>query len=179
MGNSQSDFFERIYDNLYHKVTAYVIIRCNSILDVEDIVQDTFTELYKIVKSKGQDFLVNPEAMAMRIANFKTIKYYKQKQKKNEMSLVSTNSNMEVYSNYPLSDIDIEAQFVNEETIREIWSKLKQKPCDIQKIFALFYYCDLTIREIAMQLNVSETSVKHRLYRTLQELRGIYLKEGV
>lgn len=178
MGNPLNDYFDRTYDSLYNKITAYVIVKCNSIYDVEDIVQEIFSELYRLIKAKGCDYINNPEAMAMRIANFKLIRFYSQKKKRNELSLVSTNSKGEEYSDFQISDVDIETEFITNETVNEIWKQIKLKSSETQKIFALFYYCDMPIKEIAKNLNVSESFVKHRIYRTLKELRVLYLKEG-
>jgi DNA-directed RNA polymerase specialized sigma24 family protein len=43
----------------------------------------------------------------------------------------------------------------------------------VKKVFALFYEADLSIAKIAENLSISESNVKHKLYRTLKEIRSI------
>ena len=55
---------------------------------------------------------------------------------------------------------------------------LDQLP-DYQKdVIILHYYQDLKLREIAGILNVSESTVKSRLYQGLNKLRKIYEEEN-
>ena len=47
----------------------------------------------------------------------------------------------------------------------------KENPEIIQKVFFLYYYLGLSIKEIAEELNITESNVKHYIYRTLSELK--------
>lgn len=47
---------------------------------------------------------------------------------------------------------------------------MKNKKSVIGKFFFLYYYENYSIKEIANILNISESNVKHYLYRTLQEI---------
>ena len=53
----------------------------------------------------------------------------------------------------------------------DIWNYLKKKNPDIQRIFYLYYNLDFTIKEISEELNLKESDVKNKLYRTLKELQ--------
>jgi RNA polymerase sigma-70 factor (ECF subfamily) len=55
----------------------------------------------------------------------------------------------------------------------EIRRFIEQKPQDVKKVFYLFYDAGHSIPEIAQLLSMSESNVKHKLYRTLKELRAI------
>ena len=48
----------------------------------------------------------------------------------------------------------------------------------MQKIFICHYQLDLTLRQTAEALGMKESTVKAKLYRTLQKLRTIYATEG-
>ena len=54
-----------------------------------------------------------------------------------------------------------------------VWKYLKRKNQIIAKIIYLYYYEELTIKEIANILNLTESNVKNYIYRTLNELRRI------
>ena len=68
-------------------------------------------------------------------------------------------------------DTDLEEQIMINLEIEEVWAHLKQKKQIIQKVFMLYYYFEMTHKEIAEALSISESSVKNYLYRTLKELR--------
>ena len=57
--------------------------------------------------------------------------------------------------------------------LEEVNQFIKQKPQDVKKVFYLFYDVGLTIPEISKALSMSESNVKHKLYRTLKELRTL------
>jgi DNA-directed RNA polymerase specialized sigma24 family protein len=41
----------------------------------------------------------------------------------------------------------------------------------VKKVLYMFYELGMTIAEIAEELSMSESNVKHKLYRTLKEVR--------
>lgn len=47
----------------------------------------------------------------------------------------------------------------------------------IAKIFYLYYAEDITIKDIASELKLSESNVKNHLYRTLKELNELFGKD--
>lgn len=178
MVDPNKTFFNRIYDDLYYKVTGFVIAKCNDIGDVEDIVQEVFVELYSLIQKRGTSYINNTEAFVMQIAKYKIYKHYKVWEKvKNNVPLYKENGDGDEYEIAELEDIEIQDSYINSQTISEVWGILRTKTQLIQKIFGLYYYCDKTIKEIAKNLEISESMVKHKLYRTLEELRFIYQKE--
>lgn len=180
MVDLNKSFFNKTYDELYPKVTGYIIAKCNNIGDVEDISQEVFAELYNIIIKKGADYIENPEALAMQITKSKLFRHYKFFEKiKRLVPLVKTNDDGEEYETALCGDIDIEDSYINKETIYEVKEILNNKPLEIQKIFMLYYYSGRTIKGISEDLNASESFVKHKLYRTLEEIRVIYRKEGM
>ena len=44
--------FEEIYKATYNSTLKYIICKCSNIEDVNDLLQDTYVELYKILKRK-------------------------------------------------------------------------------------------------------------------------------
>ena len=71
----------------------------------------------------------------------------------------------------------MEEEFITKENVKEIWEYVNKKDVLIAKIFYLYYVCDLKIYEIAEELNLTESTVKHKLYRTLDELKSKYRKD--
>ena len=46
--------FEKIYNNTYNNVRKYIICKCYNLNDVDDIIQETYMELYKKLKEKKE-----------------------------------------------------------------------------------------------------------------------------
>ena len=42
--------FEKIYKETYSKVLKFAVIKCRNLDDVNDIIQDTYLELLKLLK---------------------------------------------------------------------------------------------------------------------------------
>ena len=50
-----TSLFNDIYDSTNRKVFAFLAARCKSIPDAHDLFQDTYTELYAVLKRRGAD----------------------------------------------------------------------------------------------------------------------------
>lgn len=179
MVENPNAYFNELYDAYFLKIKGYVIAKCNNLNDVEDIMQETFSEFFLLICKKGADYIKNAEAMLMHIAKVKIYKHYSLLDKlRNIIPLYNKNKEgVEREKDIIDYNVDIEQKFINEYIIQEVWEIIRNKPKLTQRIFALYYYCDKTIKEISKELKISESNVKHRLYRTLEELRKIYSKE--
>lgn len=162
--------FERLYEASYHSVLKFVVLKCNNIDDVNDIIQDTYLELYKILTKNQYLKLDNYNAFIIGIAKNKIKKYYGIKYKMKNLFVFSKKDEIEIIDNIK-TDINIEKIIINSESTKEIWLFLKSKDAIISKIVYLYYYLDLTIKEISEELNISESTVKNYLYRTLKQIR--------
>lgn len=171
-------YFNKLYDKLFCKISGYVVSKCTDLTHVEDIVQEIFFELYSVIEKKGTGYIKNPEAFCFRIAKFKIAKYYSIVAKlKNQVANLKISKQVNAQQDLLVEHVEIEDSLINHMLLEEVWKTLNKKPLDTQKIFVLHYNLGLTIKEIAVNLNKSESFVKHRLYRTLEEIRKIYKKE--
>ena len=82
--NIQRKDFEEIYNNTYEIVLKFAIIKCNNIDDVNDIIQDTYLQLLKIIKRKKYLELENVNNFIFGIEN-NIIKRHYSKRKKNNL----------------------------------------------------------------------------------------------
>ena len=73
-------------------------------------------------------------------------------------------------------EIDIEDELIDRETVKRLFEKLSEKPLDVQKIFHLRFGLDMKLSEIADLMELSQSNVRHKLYRTINEMRQ-YLSE--
>lgn len=168
--------FNEIYDKTYSKVLKFVVCKCSDIEDVNDIVQETYIELYK--KMTKINDIQNIESYILGIAKNRINKHYGLLYQFKTLSLNSKdNKEQELIENIP-SNIDIENITIKGVDLEIIWEELKKKKIIIQKIFYLYYSLDFTITEIASELDLRESYIKNCLYRTLNELQKFMGKDG-
>lgn len=167
--------FDKLYNESYKGVLKYVVCNCSNQDDVNDIVQNVYLALLKILQ-KGSSLNINT-AYIMGIAKNKVKEYYRFKYKVKIVSLFSKKEDLVLIDNIP-DDINMQEDFIKKEDIEFIWDFLKKKKVIIFKVFYLYYYMDMSIKEISKELNISESNVKHYLYRTLNELKLIMKSRG-
>ena len=167
--------FNEIYNKTYNQTLKYIICKCSNIEDVNDIIQETYLELYKAINNKRE--IDNFNTYIIGIARNKIKKYYNILYKIKTISIfTSKNNELELIDNIK-SNIDIENIIIKNVDKEIIWNHLKSKKIIIQKIFYLYYELDLKISEISKQLDINESYVKNSIYRTLKELQEFLGKD--
>lgn len=163
--------FNEIYNDTYGNILKYVICNCSNIDDVNDIIQDIYLDLFKSMSNKNIDDI---NKYIFGIAKNKIKKHYTLLYKIRTISIFNKENNELI----DISDnINIEKEVINKYDIDTIWRHLKTKKLIINKIFYLYYNCDLTIKQISEELEVKESYVKNCLYRTLTELQNTFGKD--
>jgi RNA polymerase sigma-70 factor (ECF subfamily) len=168
--------FDEIYNATYKSVVSLITAKCGNTADISDIVQETYMELYQLLNKRGVDYIQNDKAIVLKIASRKLARYYSLLERMRIfVPIVSTNDNGDevILSDLAASDFLTEDYAINKTLIEEARRILSKKPLDVRKVFYLFYDVDLSIPEIAKELSMSESNVKHKLYRTLKELRTL------
>lgn len=162
--------FEHIYNETYNDITKYVVCHCKNMPDVEDILQNIYLSVYKKVDKKTK---ITKEYV-QGIARHKVKDYYRFRYKDKMISFFSKeNKEEEIYPD----TLDIEKSITLKLDTELVWNELKKKKIIIFQIFYLYYVLELTQKEIASLLHITESNVKHHLYRTLKELREKKKKE--
>ena len=169
--------FEEIYNETYDKTLKYIVCKCSNIEDVNDLLQDTYIELYKILKRKRYIVIENYLNYVIGIAKKKIQRHYGLLYKFKANSIWTKTEEKEYEIDIP-SDIDLEANTMTKLNAEEVWKYIKQKDTKAIKIFYLYYYSEFKISEIAEELNLSESNVKNVLYRTIKDVRKNVKIEG-
>lgn len=163
--------FNTLYDETSRKTLRYITAKCGNPEDIRDIFQETYMEVAAILQKRGEDYVRNAEALVLGIAKQKLYRYYK----KAETEPLPTDA-LSYPSPMPDTEVcEVEEAAVNSLLLAEIRGRLREKSPEIQKVFYMYYALDMTIPAIAKALSVKESTVKNRLYRTLAELRKLYL----
>ena len=166
--------FNDIYDKTYSDIMKYVIVKCHNINDANDIIQDIYFELWKILNKK-EVVDTNIKSFLIGIAINKIKKHYSIVQRFKTISFFDKDFNdIELIDNIK-SDIDIEDLVIKSDDWNSVWKYLKNKKNqDIPKVFYLYYKLGLSLKEISNELDKSESYIKNLIYRTLKELSSNY-----
>lgn len=160
--------FREIYDSTFSDISRYVVCKCSNIADVSDILQNIYLDVYRALLN-GKDV---SKAYVVGMAKNKVRDYYRFSFKHFCYSL---SRNEEIAEDIP-DDVDISESFLIRYDAEQVWDYLTKKPVVISKIFYLYYYLGYSISEIHELPGLTESNVKHYLYRTLKELRS-FMKE--
>lgn len=175
--------FNAIYDATNRKILGFITAKCGNTSDISDIFQDTYMELYAVIVKRGLDYIANSEAFVMRIARQKVYRHYSLLARLKfavPLSVADEDGNEINIADLESDDCSLDISMLNSALLAEIRSALSAKPQIVQKIFLMRYSLDLTIPEIAELLSVGESYVKNKLYRTINELRELYVgKDGI
>lgn len=176
--------FEIIYNQTYNKTLRFVICKCSNLDDVNDILQESYTELYKALKDKKK--IDDKQAFIIGIARNKLRNLYTEKNRLKTTPIYRSSNNEEKLIEMP-DETDIEVDYINKNNIDDIWKYLKDKDINTAKIFYLYFVQDMKIKEIAASLDKGESDIKNKLFRTLKSLKQrfgdvsnrIYIKKGM
>ena len=162
--------FNQIYNDTYKDISKYVVLNCSKMDDIDDIIQNIYLEVFKYIK---KNININ-KTYIMGIAKHKVKDYYRFRYKDKIISLFNKEEDM---TDQIPSDFDLEKSVIEKYNVNKVWNYLKTKKVIIFKVFYLYYNLDLSIKEISNTLNISESNVKHYLYRTLKEL-NVFIESG-
>ena len=86
--------FEKIYKDTYNTTLKYLICKCYNLDDINDIIQETYMELYRNLKQNKK--IKDKRAFILGIANNKLKKYINSKAKIQTVSLFQKNDDKEI-----------------------------------------------------------------------------------
>lgn len=161
---------EEIYNATFDRTLVYVLMKCGKVHDVEDILQDTYTELLQVLSEKGPEYIRVPEDFVRQLAKSKVYRYYSEKEREKACVFLE---DYEASEQEGMQDTEWEDALINKLTAQEAMEYISEKDELTKEIFYQHYFEDKTLKEIAENCGVKEATVKNRLYRTLKELSGI------
>ena len=172
--------FNGIYDKTHLDLLKYVVIKCHNINDTNDIMQETYLELWNILNKRDlSNININIKSYLIGIANNKIKKHYTLLQKLKTISLSQTNDKEIELIDTIEDKMNINDIIIKEDNWNTVWKYIKSKKNqDIPKVFYLYYKLELSIKEISKELKKSESYIKHLIYRTLHELQDNFGNEG-
>lgn len=152
------------------KLFKWCLCKCHNYLDAEDLKQDIYLQ---IIKAQNKKIIIqNEEHFIWKVAYYtwckKVKEYLKYKQD------ISITAEME---NILKNDIDILKIVETEEIKTLLNNNINNFNEPIRTIVILYYYNDLSIKEIALKENMKESLIKYYLYEARNKLRRILENE--
>lgn len=177
--NDLTQAFNKIYDDTYSTVLNLVISKCDNISNIEDIVQDVYSELYETMIKKGIDYVKNYNAFIYVLTKNKIFKYYNVKNKFKNLFISNKENLTEDYYEKEIEDrTNYEEEFLNKYTYESIYEQIKKMDLVTQKIIILYYMQDLRLDDISKVLEINSNTVKTKLYRGLEKLKNKFNNGG-
>jgi RNA polymerase sigma-70 factor (ECF subfamily) len=160
--------FAQIYNRHAPKVRSIAYSKLNSIEGAQEIVQETFMNLWERRYSLNIESLSNYLAVSVK---YQVINYIKKQ--------VVIRKHSDYYRSF--------AKVIGEETSNDVElmnlyealdAGVKKLPAKTQAVFKLSRLEHKSISEIAIELNLSQKAIKYHITRSLKELR-FHLKEFI
>lgn len=169
-GVSPETYFNKVYDATINALTRFVVSKCG-VLDAEDVLQNVYARFFTRISKKGFSDIENPEAFLVNIAKFECKTYYGNRKKHSVIDSFSDFSEEKMVSierEMSLSQKNLEDVLCNEMLARQIFEDIAEADEVTGNIFYLHFVCDMKLDEVAKALDLNLSTVKNRLYRTIE-----------
>lgn len=160
----QKSEIESIYKNLAPKVTNYLVAKGTPYAAACDIVQETFLKLWSMRDTLEGDEnsisgLVYTIARNLRTDKFRRDKFISYREQIEEGELISEGD----------APLESDKDYLK----KRVEKALESLPPLLRDAFVLFQVSELSVREISLQLGISESLVKVRIFRAKQKLKEV------
>ena len=173
MGKPEIDlYFNEIYAATFNAVSRYVAGHASRFQDSEDIIQNVYTRFYKRICDKGHDDIESPEAFLINIAKFECRTFLsgfiKRRDKVRNLSGFSEEETASLEAELSRDEPLLEEVMGNKILAKQIFDDVMKNDETVGQIFYLYFVCDMKLDEIARRLDLNVSTVKTKLYRTIE-----------
>jgi len=163
--NKDKKAFKNLYEEYNSRVyrTAYIIL--NSTVMAEDILQEVFTSLYQ--KGSKLRHYEAFEAWLYKVTVNSCMNYMKKEKK---TTFIADEKVIDAINEIKKEDAP-EDMILSKEFRNEIMNYIYELPAQLRSTVILFYYNELSIKDIASIMECSEGTVKSRLFYSKKYLK--------
>jgi RNA polymerase sigma-70 factor (ECF subfamily) len=166
----ERDAAEKLIERYYDEIYRFAYRQSSSSNDPKSEAQDITQEIF--ISALGSLYSYDPKKASFRtwlyrVANSRIIDS-RRKFRPDEVQI----DEMELHT-----AIDFAIDFQNKALLKNIEDYISSKPSDIQRIFRLHLYSDITFTEIAEMVGVPESTVKTKFYRTIKKIKEVFEDE--
>lgn len=165
-------YFDTVYAETFSSVSRFVVSHAARFQDAEDIVQNVYTRFYKRLKDKGCEDIDNAEAFVINIAKFECKSFFsgfiKRRDKIMNMSDFDEEQSAALEAELSRDQKNLEDIMSDKILAKQIFDDIMNDDETVGKIFYLHFVCDMKLDEVAKKLDMKLSTVKTKLYRTLE-----------
>lgn len=175
---NNEEYFNRVYNETCRSVSRFVVSKCGNMEDAEDIIQNVYTRFFKRISEKGYEDIESPEAFLINIAKFECRTYFSDRKKDDKVSSFSDYTEEEMVAierEMSKPQQRLEDVISNKIVAKQIFDDIMKTDELTGQIFYLHFACDMKLEDVAKALDVKLSTVKNKLYRTIENKRKIQI----
>lgn len=157
----EKDILEQLYHTYHRRLTLYALSLCRDPYLAEDLVQEAFLRAYLSLPEETPSFFW----WMMRVLRNLLID-----QKRRERFVSWEEAEMPTEG--------AEDAVLRQESVRSLYRGITALGEDDREILALYYFAQVSLRQIAQLLGLTEGAAKVRLYRARRRLKKRMEEDG-
>lgn len=158
-GNKEA--FDVIYEKYWNRLYLYLVKAIKDDDEAEDIIQEVFFSLWKCRNSLGH--INSLGAYLFSCVRYGGIRYIRNNIKKNDFK--------ESWNHFFCEEDDLpEQQYATKELSVIVYNEVDKLPSKMREVFVLSRTEELSYKEIAEKLNISDKTVKKQINNALKYL---------
>jgi len=168
--SGDKEAFGYLYDHYFLQIFKYLLIRTDNQEDAEDMTETVFMKAWEhLPRFGGKKEERNFRAWLYRIAHNIVIDHYRTRKHFSPLETISQISTAE-------GEPDRIA--VDNEDSRKIIEAIKRLDENSQKVIVSRFFGDLSHKETALSIGISENNVRVIQYRALKKIRDMLRKDN-
>ncbi len=166
-------YFDRVYKTTYGSLLKYAIVHLSDPTDAEDALQNVYLAFYRRIERYGHLDVLFPKSFLLRILKREIISHYAERNKRGLRPLE------DMPEDQLKDDFVFEDAVLDRALAQEILAEAKKLPRETYRVFVLYYGYELSVSEIAKELDMGNEAVKSRLFRGRNAIRQFLLADDV
>ena len=168
-GNNAS--FERLLNRYKNRVYGFVYSKVNNASLSDDIFQDTFIKVVKILQAGNYKEEGRFLSWVLRIAHNLVVDHYR---KTNRMpTYESSNHTFDIMSNLSETEMNVEFQLIENQIHKDLLALIDELPQNQKEVLHMRLYQDMSFKDIAFNTGVSINTALGRMRYAVINLRKI------
>jgi len=159
------EYFNRVYEKTYRRLLRYAILHLSDPTDAEDVLQNVYIAFYRRVEQRGHFDILMPQSFLLRMLRNEIKHRYAERAKQTAYPI-------EDYEETLSDSASFEELALDRAMVDEVLAIAKTLPSESYRIFVLYYGFELSVSEIAEELEIGREAVKSRLFRARNVIRG-------
>lgn len=165
-------YFNDVYSATFKAVSRFVACHASNFHDCEDIIQNVYTRFFKRISEKGFEDIESPEAFVINIAKFECRTFLSGfiKRRENIRNFGDYSEEESAALEADLSrDVPLMDEVLGDKLLaRQIFDDIMKNDEVTGQIFYLHFVCDMKLDEISKRLGLNVSTVKTKMYRTIE-----------